>query len=94
MITLIYQDLIIEFESTEDLFDDPIVQSYQQKFEREHRIEELYEQHCLLLIRRQRYISRIEKDLGFSLNDDDATEKLKSLSDTINIPEVLYQYAA
>ena len=40
------------------------------------------------------HIQKIEKDLGFSLNDDDATEKLKTISDTINIPEILYQYAA
>ena len=91
---LIFQDMIIEFESTDEFFSDPIVQLYQKKLEREHRIEELYEQHCLLLIRRQRYISRIESDLGFSLDDDDATDKLKILSDTINIPEILYQYAA
>ena len=35
--------------------------------------------------------SVIEKQLGFSLNDDEAKFKLDHLSDTIKIPPVLYQ---
>lgn len=91
---LIFQDLIIEFESTDEFFNDPIVKSHQKILEREHRIQELYEQQCLFLIRQQRCINRIERDLGFSLNDDNAKIKLDQLSEIIQIPEVLYQYVA
>lgn len=67
--------------------DHPIVFQYDsiRKLETENRV---------LRICQQRYISRIERDLGFSLNDDDATEKLKMISDTIKIPDILYQLAA
>lgn len=37
-------------------------------------------------------IEIIERHLGFSLNDDDASKKLSELSDTIQIPNILYQY--
>ena len=40
----------------------------------------------------QQYISNIERHLGFSLNDDDASKKLLILSDTIQIPNILYHY--
>lgn len=35
-------------------------------------------------------IEKIGKLLGFSLNDDDAQEKLNQLSNTIKIPPILY----
>ncbi len=38
--------------------------------------------------------TKIEKDLGFSLNDDDARIKLDHLSKIIQIPEKLYKYLA
>ena len=45
-------------------------------------------------IRIENLKSKIERNLGFSLNDDDAIIKLNQLSEIIEIPDIIYQYTS
>ena len=57
----------------------------------QHKIDRLLYQEIIHRIKINHILSLIEKYLGFSLNDDDAEIKLNQLSDTVEIPDILYQ---
>lgn len=86
---LIYEDLVIEFESTDELFNDPLFKLIKEKSEHKNRIQELTEQIQLVPTQEIHPLINIENHLGFSINDGNAKEKLNCLS--IKIPQILHQ---
>ena len=81
------KDLILEQIELDEINDHPTVLSHKEVIEPKN-------ENNSLSIKVQRYIINIEKNLGFSLNDDDAIMKLNQLSEIIEIPNILYQYTA
>ena len=92
MIRFIYQDLVIEFETSEDLFNDPLFLLQKQKLESEDVIQKLKSDKNLFDLKENHRISRIENHIGFSLNDDESEFKLNQLSEIIKIQDILYQH--
>ncbi|MDE0635075.1 MAG: hypothetical protein OXI43_04370 [Candidatus Poribacteria bacterium] len=92
MITFIFQDLVMEFETTDELFNDPLFKLISKRFELENQMQETNQQMILSNIRMQHILGVNEKSIGFSLNDDEAKFKLDHLSKTNQIPSVLYQF--